>query len=159
MRAGHAQPTILLRGVEPSDLPVLFAHQLDAEANRLAGTKPFDTEAWRATWERIRSTGVIARAIMHDRLIVGGLWCFKRDGADFVGYWIGKEHWGRGFASRGLAIFLDEVRRRPLHATAARANAPSIRVLEKCGFRLTGYHTRQETDRFVACEIASFVLE
>ena len=49
--------------------------------------------------------------------------------------------------------------KRPLHARAARSNAGSIRVLEKCGFVLTGFEWSEETERFPACEEAIFVLE
>jgi RimJ/RimL family protein N-acetyltransferase len=91
--------------------------------------------------------------------VVGGISHFRQDGRDDVGYWVAKEHWGRGVASQGLAQFLREVSLRPLHATAVRANVASIRVLEKCGFRLTGHHMGEETDRYVAGEVSCFVLE
>ena len=51
-----------------------------------------------------------------------------------VGYWIGKEHWGQGVATRALAAFLQFVTERPLRAHVAAHNVGSIRVLEKCGF-------------------------
>ena len=52
-----------------------------------------------------------------------------------VGYWLGREFWGRGIATAALQLFLLEVRTRPLYGRAAKDNAGSIRVLEKCGFR------------------------
>jgi len=55
-----------------------------------------------------------------------------------VGYWIGREHWGRGVATAALAAFVAEVTERPLFAHVVNSNAGSIRVLEKCGFRRTG---------------------
>lgn len=150
---------IRLRGVEPRDVPVLFEHQLDPEGNRLAGTKPRSAESFRAIWDQIlKDSSVVTRVIVEGDVVVGVISCFKRDGLDAVGYWIAREHWGRGIASRAFALFLQEVTLRPLHATAARANAASIRVLEKCGFRLTGYRMGEETDRHVACELATFVL-
>jgi RimJ/RimL family protein N-acetyltransferase len=54
-----------------------------------------------------------------------------------VGYWIGKEFWGRGIATRALALFLAEVSERPLYASVATSNVGSIRVLEKCGFTIS----------------------
>jgi RimJ/RimL family protein N-acetyltransferase len=56
-------------------------------------------------------------------------------------------------------LFLGEELRRPLHATADRNNTPSRRILEKCGFRCVGFRMGEETERFVAREIAEFVLE
>lgn len=151
---------VSLRAVEPADLPVLFRNQLDPEANRLAGTKPRGPEAFRALWEQALSDpDVVARVILSGGVVAGGISCFKADGVDAVGYWIGREHWGRGVATRALALFLGEVTRRPLHATAARANAGSIRVLERCGFRLTGHAMGEETDRYLPGEVAEFVLE
>lgn len=51
-----------------------------------------------------------------------------------VGYWIAKEHWGKGIATQMLSQFLRIVPDRPLHAHVAKHNLGSIRVLEKCGF-------------------------
>ncbi|MEA2573916.1 MAG: hypothetical protein QOH93_1214, partial [Chloroflexia bacterium] len=38
-----------------------------------------------------------------------------------------------------LVVLLEIVTERPLYAAAARDNVASIRVLEKCGFVITGY--------------------
>jgi RimJ/RimL family protein N-acetyltransferase len=55
-----------------------------------------------------------------------------------VGYWIGKEFWGKGIASGSLKQFLGVVKSRPLFAHVARHNRASKRVLEKCGFVVVG---------------------
>ena len=115
-------------------------------------------------WERnFADPGVNARVIEIGGAcgpeIVGSIACFQAEGRDCVGYWIVREHWGKGIASRVLAMFLFEERRRPLHATAARSNASSGRILEKCGFRCVGFRMGEETERYVAREIAEFVLE
>lgn len=60
------------------------------------------------------------------------------EGQREIGYWIGKEYWGRGIATEALAAFLLLETRRPLLAYAARDNVASIRVLEKCGFVRSG---------------------
>jgi len=51
-----------------------------------------------------------------------------------IGYWIGREFWGRGVGTAALAAFVAEVKERPLHAFVAKHNVGSIRVLEKCEF-------------------------
>jgi RimJ/RimL family protein N-acetyltransferase len=56
-------------------------------------------------------------------------------------------------------MFLAQEPRRPLHAAIASGNAASRRILTKCGFRLAGLRMDEETDRYVAGEIAEFVLE
>jgi len=155
---------IRLRPTEPGDLPVLFAMQCDPAGNEMAGTKPRTREVFFATWERIfADAGVNSRVIEVSREgvveVVGGVSCFQAEGHDCVGYWIARAHWGQGVASRALALFLGEERRRPLHATAARTNAPSRRILEKCGFRCVGFRMGEETERFVGREMAEFVLE
>jgi GNAT superfamily N-acetyltransferase len=55
-----------------------------------------------------------------------------------VSYWLGREFWGKGIATTALRLFLSVVAVRPLYARAARDNAASIRVLEKCGFTIAG---------------------
>jgi RimJ/RimL family protein N-acetyltransferase len=151
---------IRLRPTGPTDLPALFEIQTDPESNVMAGTKPRTREAFFEVWERIfADPDANARVIEFDGVIVGSIGRFQADGLDCVGYWIARPHWGKGIASRALIMFLGEERRRPLHATTVRANAPSQRILEKCGFRCVGFRIGEETERFLAGEIADFVLE
>jgi len=63
---------------------------------------------------------------------------FEGDGRRVVGYWIGREYWGRGVATKALSEFLGHVETRPLFAHVAKHNIASIRVLEKCGFTISG---------------------
>jgi len=56
-----------------------------------------------------------------------------------VTYWIDRQHWGKGIATAALELLLREFPDRPLYASAACDNLASLRVLEKCGFRITGY--------------------
>ena len=56
-----------------------------------------------------------------------------------VSCWFGKENWGKGITTEAFAAFLDHIKRRPLNARAAKDNIASIRVLEKCGFTISGY--------------------
>ncbi len=151
---------LLLRPLHPGDLLTLYELQIDPESNQMAGTKPRTREAFFAVWERVLlDPNINSRVIEVGGAIVGSVSCFQAEGRDCVGYWIARSHWGRGIASRALPMFLADERRRPLHATAARANAASHRVLEKCGFRCVGFRMGEETDRFLAREIADFVLE
>jgi RimJ/RimL family protein N-acetyltransferase len=126
---------IALRAVEEADLPVLFEHQRDPEANRMAAFPARDRDAFVAHWRGILvDEGVIARTILADGQVVGDILSWVDDERRLVGYWIGREHWGRGIATRALAAFAEEVTIRPLYAKVAVHNAGSIRVLEKCGF-------------------------
>jgi RimJ/RimL family protein N-acetyltransferase len=64
--------------------------------------------------------------------------------ADFpeIGYWLGFEHWGRGFgteAARALIdYFFEEFDHELLYGRARVANPMSRNILEKCGFQWTG---------------------
>lgn len=150
---------LTLRPTTAADLPTLFEIQTDPQSNEMAGTKPRTREVFFAAWERnFADPGVNARVIVVGGAIVGSIARFQADGRDNVGYWIARTHWGQGIASRALAAFLREEHRRPLHATAARTNVRSHRILEKCGFRCTGFRMGEETDRYIAREIADFVL-
>jgi RimJ/RimL family protein N-acetyltransferase len=66
--------------------------------------------------------------------VAGYVGSWTQDGVRLIGYWIGREHWGRGVATRALDTFLDIVSARPLFAHLANRNVGSMRVLEKCGF-------------------------
>jgi RimJ/RimL family protein N-acetyltransferase len=122
-----------------ADLPILFEHQWDREANEIANFPPRDREAFMVHWKKIMAdTTVSVRTILLDRTVAGNVGSWEWDGQRLVGYWIGKEYWGKGIASKALSLFLDVVRSRPLYAHVARHNAASIRVLEKCGFELCG---------------------
>jgi RimJ/RimL family protein N-acetyltransferase len=65
---------------------------------------------------------------------VGHIASFDLEGHREVTYWIGREDWGRGIATRALQEFLLLEATRPLYARPASDNAASIRVLTKCGF-------------------------
>jgi len=70
--------------------------------------------------------------------VAGHVLRFDEAGYPEVSYWLGKDYWGQGIATRALAAFLGQVQARPLYARAAKDNHASIRVLEKCGFTIVG---------------------
>ena len=130
---------IRLRAVIEDDLPIFFEHQIDPDAVAMAAHLPRDQDAFQAHWtELLAKESVIKKTILFDDLVVGYIMSFVYFGVREVGYWIGKEYWGQGIATRALLEFLDQVPLRPLRASAAKHNRGSLRVLEKCGFRLVG---------------------
>jgi RimJ/RimL family protein N-acetyltransferase len=95
--------------------------------------------AFAAHWKRIlRSDAVVVRTITVDGAVAGTVLSWPQDGRRLVGYWLGREFWGRGVATDALGQFLRVVAERPLHAYVAVHNAGSVRVLEKCGFVRVG---------------------
>jgi RimJ/RimL family protein N-acetyltransferase len=127
---------VVLRDVTEGDLAIFFEHQRDPVANRMADFPPRDRDAFRAHWTKILADeSVTKKTILFDGRVAGNVVSFEQDGEREVGYWIGREYWGRGVATKALSVFLSRVEvRRPLHAGVAKHNLASKRVLEKCGF-------------------------
>jgi RimJ/RimL family protein N-acetyltransferase len=130
---------LFLRPVEAGDLDTFFEHQRDPEANRMAAFPARERPAFDAHWQRILADdAVTVRTIVWNSEIAGNVLSWPRNDERLVGYWLGRDYWGRGIATRALAAFLDELTARPLRAHVATSNLGSIRVLEKCGFALSG---------------------
>ena len=131
--------TVTLRAVEPADLPILFEHQRDPAGIAMAGVGGRDRAVFDEHWAKILADDdSLIRTVVAGGEVAGHVLSFERDGRREVGYWIGRDHWGRGVATAALVAFLGEERTRPLHAGVLPANGGSLRVLEKCGFSVVG---------------------
>ncbi|MDQ3893740.1 MAG: GNAT family N-acetyltransferase [Actinomycetota bacterium] len=133
----------LLRDVEDRDLDALFEHWTDPESNWMAAftaVDPDDRDAFDERWRRFRESATITvRTIEASGVVVGSIASWDNEGKREVTYWLSREHWGKGLATRALAEFLAEAERmRPLYAARVHDNVASQRVLEKCGFRRIG---------------------
>ncbi len=127
---------ISIRPVTEADLPFFYLHQLDEEATRMAGFPSRSEEAFYAHWHKIMADPTnVLRTILEDGQVAGSVVSFILDGRREVGYWIGRDFWGQGVATRALELMLVELKERPLIAVTAVHNLGSQRVLEKCGFR------------------------
>lgn len=135
---------VRLRDVTEADLPIFFEHQREPEANRMAAFPAREHDAFMAHWRTKvlgNETGV-ARTIFFEGRVAGNIVSWEGSGEREVGYWIGKEFWGKGVATGALSQFVrDHVPVRPLYAHVAAHNVASIRVLEKCGFTISGEPT------------------
>lgn len=133
---------VLLRDVTEDDLPIFFEQQLDPAAGKMAAftaKDPADRAAFTARWARILSDATITKkTILFEGHVAGHVVSFEQFGKPSVSYWLGKEYWGKGIATRALSELLRHVEARPLHARAAKDNIASLRVLEKCGFTIDG---------------------
>ena len=126
---------MILRNVTDEDLPIFFEHQRDPEALRMAAFQSREHDAFMTHWRtRVLRPENVNRTIVVGGVVVGNISSWEQDARRLVGYWIGREHWGKGIATRALSEFLVLVPARPLHAWVALHNLASIRVLEKCGF-------------------------
>ncbi len=135
-------PDVRLREETVADADVLFAQQLDSEANWMAGftsKDPTDRAAYDVWRAKLRdSDAILTRVILFGDVVAGSIASFEMFGDRDVTYWIDRELWGQGIATQALRQFLDVETTRPLHARAAKDNAGSQRVLRKCGFEVIG---------------------
>jgi RimJ/RimL family protein N-acetyltransferase len=147
---------VRLRSIEPNDLPIFYEQQLDVDATRMAAFPSRDRAAFDAHWAAniLGNPTAVNRTILVDGQVAGNIGSWVQEDVRLVSYWIGKEHWGKGVATRALASFLLHLTERPLHAHVAKHNVGSIRVLEKCGFSLE----REETFEVAGKDLVELVL-
>jgi RimJ/RimL family protein N-acetyltransferase len=142
MSAQPLESLIQLHEMIREDLPIFFEQQLDPEANWMAAftaKDPTDRQAFNRHWDKVLADQAITiRTILYDGELAGSVLCNAWGGEHEISYWLGKEFWGKGIATHGLALFLDVVTIRPLYARVAKDNLGSIQVLEKNGFELSG---------------------
>ena len=135
---------VSLREVEQSDLDLFFEFSSDPMAYRMVAftaDDPHDRNFFNQRWQTIVSSDdVCKRTVIAKGQVVGNMvsfiapWSNQRE----VGYWFGRQHWGKGYATEALTQFLRIDQTRPLHARTAFDNIGSLRVLQKCGFQVIG---------------------
>jgi len=133
---------VVLRDVVEGDLPTFFEQQRDPAATHMAAftaEDPGDRAAFDAHRARKSSDDSIRiRTILLDGRVARSVASFVMDDMREVAFWIGREFRGRGAASRALSELLVIEKVWPLYARVARDNVGSIRVLERCGFAMSG---------------------
>ena len=77
--------------------------------------------------------------IFQDKKMIGGIGLSEFNNKSCqVGYWLGKQYWGNGFATEALKSILDfgfdHLNLEKIYAAYKNGNQGSIRVLTKCGF-------------------------
>ncbi len=131
-----------LRGLQDDDLPIFFTQQQEPDAIQMAAftaKDPSDEAAFHAHWAKIRADETITlQTILHDGEVAGHIACHRWFGEPEVTYWLGQAFWGKGVATAALTQFLNQLTTRPLLARVAQDNVGSLRVLQKCGFVITG---------------------
>jgi RimJ/RimL family protein N-acetyltransferase len=121
---------------------VLFEQWADPVAEQMAAfTSPehMDREAFERRWAKLRADEtIINRVIVVDGEVAGSIGSWGEPGEREITYWVGRSYWGKGIATDAVSAFLGIDTSRPLHARVATDNVGSLRVLEKCGFRVVG---------------------
>lgn len=129
---------IKLRPTQISDLEKLFEFQLDKEGGYMAAFMAkdhADKEAYMAKFTRLLSDPTVNNhTIIMDGVIIGSIAKFIMHGNAEITYWIDRNYWGRGVATKALQDFLAIETARPIFAAVAFDNFGSQKVLEKCGF-------------------------
>jgi RimJ/RimL family protein N-acetyltransferase len=144
--SGTVSPVdVALRPLEDGDLDALFEMYRDPVSVWMAAFTPPDPDdraAFDAHMSKIRRLpDVVNRAVVSAGLVIGSVASFVIDGRTEITYWLDRSVWGRGLASRAVALFLNEMRVRPLYARAASDNAGSLGVLRRAGFMIIGRDT------------------
>ena len=131
-----------LREVQDPDLDIFFEQGREPEAVRMAAftaQDPSDRSHFEIHWARIRADRhIIIRTILAGGAVAGSILSHAWFGDLEVSYWLGRSFWGRGIASQALRLFLEVQTVRPIFGRVAADNHGSLRVLEKCGFRVVG---------------------
>lgn len=112
-------------------------------------------EAWIATHAAERAAGreyTYAITRIHDGVLVGAIGLRPVPGEqENIGYWIGRDYWGRGYATAAaraiIALAFSYLDLNQLTASYLARNPASGRVLEKCGLALVRSGTREHRGR------------
>jgi len=139
---------LLLRPGWAEDAPTLARAIADESVVRNLATAPWpfaleDAEAFLAApRDPAMPSFLITERTTSDPVIVGACGLGRRpSGAVELGYWIGRAHWGKGFATEAGRALIDIARALKLPRLEASHfvdNPASGRVLEKLGFVATG---------------------
>lgn len=129
---------IQLRKTVLIDLETLFEFQLDEEANYLAAFNSADHSDKKAYIKKYKGLltdpTVNNHTVLLGNQIIGSISKFVMFGDNEITYWIDKKHWGQGFATNALQLFLSIEFSRHLFGRVAFDNYGSQKVLERCGF-------------------------
>jgi RimJ/RimL family protein N-acetyltransferase len=139
-----------IRPATSADTPALYAFQADPVACEMAAFPSRDREAFEAHQTRVLADPTcLVYAIEADGQLVGSIGSWDGDGEREVGYWLGRDHWGRGHATEAVRAFLEVETTRPLFAYVAPHNEASKRVVTKVGFAEIGTHSDGDVEHIV----------
>lgn len=147
---------VRLRDVEQTDLEVFFEQEHDPEAVSRSKFAPRERDRFMTHWATniLGDPTVFVQTVTVNGQVAGNLVAWWNDGKRFVGYWFGRDFWGRGIGTTALKLFLDVEKARPLYADPYEGNTGSVRLLERCGFCRTGMvrHGEDEHTMLVLAE-------
>ena len=149
------------RGADAPDMASAANDPRIAANMRDAFPSPYTIEDAREWIELAGASGWRGLSIACDGRVIGGIGLHPGEDVHRfdaeLGYWLGVDHWGVGYASEAVAAFCDHAFAQTvlqrLHAVVFHGNPASDRVLEKCGFVLEGLSRRAifKNGRFLDC--------
>lgn len=138
-RAASPEEDVRLRDVIEADLPIFYEQQLDPQATAMAAFPARARDPFMKHWASIMAGGTnTIKTILCGGRVAGYIGSWDQDDRREIGYWLGREFWGKGIATRAVQATLESIAIRPLFAHVAKGNHASRRVLEKCGFHIAG---------------------
>ena len=131
---------VRLRDVEEADLDRFFDQEHDAEATSRSMFTPRERETFMSHWTTkiLGDPTVFVQTVAVNGEPAGHVIAWWEQQRRFIGYWLGRNYWGRGLGTRALRLFLEQEAARPLYADPYAGNTASVRLLEKLGFRHAG---------------------
>lgn len=137
---------LVLRPLGPDDLDDLIAEVNDFAVTRMLAKVPYpytrgDGEAFLAASRRYGGID-FPLSITHEDRVIGGIGLSALRGQCEFGYWLGRRHWGKGFATEAGLAFLahvfDVFDLKLIRSGVFADNPASLRVQEKLGFAESG---------------------
>ena len=94
-------------------------------------------------WLKIISTSELNLNIFRQNMLIGGVGLAPEDdGYHELGYWLGQQYWGKGYATEAAKGFLqyaaDALHLKKFEASYMEGNDESANVLKKLGFKTIG---------------------
>ncbi len=136
------KPEVVLRAIVAADIQMFYDHQSDPVACQMAAfvaNPPLDRHAFEEKWKSsLADDATLTRAVVVNGATAGYVAYFMLLGQPSISYWLGRDYWGKGIATRAVRAFLPLISSRPLYARAAKDNAGSLGILVKCGFEIVG---------------------
>lgn len=143
---------LVVRRVDPADLPDLLHTNRDAEVTRFlpyaAWQSAADGQAWFERMAGIQATGTAHQFVVVHKgsgEVIGTCLLFRHDAASAraeLGYVLGRAHWGHGFMAEALEALLDcafgPLGLRRIEAEIDPRNTASLRLIARLGFTREG---------------------
>jgi [ribosomal protein S5]-alanine N-acetyltransferase len=164
---------LVLRELHPSDAASVAERAGDRNVARflIAVPSPYPVSlatrwivARIAWWPQARGVTLAIARRQSPGVLLGtvSLRRFQRDRRAELGYWLGADAWGSGYATEAADAMIDfgfrELGLERIYAQVLEGNAPSCRVLEKLGMMSEGVRRRHIRKGKRLCDVSMFGL-